>query len=80
MHWVSIVFVSGVVLFSALLLTCRDASRQTYRVSEEQLIQMGQIAGIKPCPDGPTIVAAVKRAKDGGVVHVECPLAGHTGR
>ena len=56
--------------------SCRGPTRHTYRVTDEQLQQMGQLAGIPPCPQGPTIVAAVKRAGRGGVVHVACPGAG----
>lgn len=67
---------SGVFLSGALL-TCRGAARQTYHVSDAQWIAMGQIAGITACPHGPALVVAVKRARQGGgLVHVECPLAG----
>lgn len=69
-----LLLVLGLWLLSGALLTCRTPARQTYRVTEEQLHRMGEIAGIKPCAQGPTIIAAVKRAKDGGLVHVECPM------
>lgn len=49
---------------------------QTYHVTAEQLAQMGQIAGVPPCPQGPTLVTAVKRQGGGGVMVVQCPLRG----
>ena len=72
--WSRAGLVLGLGLLSGALLTCRGGTtRQTYHVTAEQLHQMGQIAGIAPCPQGPTIIAAVTRSKGGGMVHVECP-------
>jgi hypothetical protein len=61
------------LLGSLLLSGCSRTARHTYHVTEAQLDQMRAIAGITPCPHGPTIFAGMKRAAGGGLVHIECP-------
>jgi hypothetical protein len=54
---------------------CGGSPVQTYRVTHEQMQQMGKIAGIKPCTEGTAIVSGVKRAGSGGIVRVRCVKA-----